>query len=422
MPVVEKIKKYSLSHLYLDTRKTLDSEDVTLSRFLKTNQAFMLTSMQCEVMALQLIRAVKILHELNIVHQGICRDNVRVLQTLHGEFYLKLGNFTYAYDSESPEEGDKVNDKAHAAIYYESPEIASIAKKNESVKDEGFISYGQRLSKNIQPLAEYTKPDSANDMWALGILIYYLFYKNHPIEDAQTEFPILLAGLLNPNKKERLTIEQALKLQEERVKQAKADNKLKIEAFFERIADRKKENLWPVALREYIQPNELNSIYVYVLAKKLMLTKELEQKKACRFDKKFTGLARTLNLIFDPKSEEVLLILETKSKNEQGAKVTNHEVFNGTSKKTKLAWAIDEKMPQKFANSVSYIADSDSLLSAKIEAAVSERITAHYGTTEVGINRASLGCQFNKKGEWRGNSYVQKFPLSLQFLAFDAKF
>jgi serine/threonine protein kinase len=373
-----------------------------LSSFLKSKNAYSLSSVQLDEFALQLMESVKYLHDAGMIYQNINTENILVYLNKMGGYYFKLSNFKEAYEINFP----ALNNKAVAGLWYESPEIAVIEKKLNN--DERFSGYGVALSKSMLAQAEYANPHAANDMWALGVILHRLYYKIHPTEQNNSNFNSLIAQLLHPVREERLTIDQALKHLREELALTKTKNELKIVEFFQRIKERAKENSLPAVLSGLIRQEDLRYIYKYVIDNEQAIRRGLEKKQPFRLDKRSTGLARTLNLIFDPKIDDIYLMLETKKKNQSGAIKTSTEVFLGGYKTTKLAWAIDGPIPIKFANSVFYFQEGPSLLKAKTEVSLPLKVIKKYSDKNVFLNLTTLGSIIDKKGIRNKEDYSLK--------------
>ena len=183
---------------------------------------------------------------------------------------------------------------------------------------------------------------------------------------------------------------------------AKKNNNQKVNAFFDRVSQRLKflteSHVAPGDLVGLISVESLQEIYAYILRNQSVLKRDLNKGQPCRLGKEKTNLNRTLNLIFDPRSDEIMLILETKSKDQVNvSKRLNSEVFSGTFKTTKVAWRIDEVNPEKFANSVFYATKKDNFSKEKWEVEVPQKAIQYMGKSPC-LTLTSLGKVIDKPG------------------------
>ncbi len=181
--------------------------------------------------------------------------------------------------------------------------------------------------------------------------------------------------------------------------------KEKIEAFFRRIEH--KSGL-PKALENLVTEPQLKAMYDYIKnpINQAFLTKHLLTGIPYHLNKTNTGLARTLNIVFDPIRHDVQLILETKSKviNKKGfTKKGSVQVCTGTEKSIKPAWRIDTPIPIKMANAV-YYAKGDSnnnpnaLEDARINASLATHVAKLGGSpAEKLMNLTAVGVVMYKK-------------------------
>lgn len=186
-------------------------------------------------------------------------------------------------------------------------------------------------------------------------------------------------------------------------------NKLKVveklRAFLQRIQNNlevlNKEKIVPPALESYIGLKELQSIYAGLIGwSNQNLLEQLEKHQAYRLSKENSHFSHTINLIVDPLTQEIYLILETKSKvlSSNNVLVKNYKVtpkLSGSFKTTKPSWRIDCAVPEKFANSVVYINTNNELEEVKKEVSVSQELQVNGRDTY--INMMIQGRVFKKQ-------------------------
>lgn len=375
-----------------------------LSHFLSTKEGQIA---DCDPLALQLIQGIKYMHDANLVYQGLSNSNMLVFRNDEGGYNVKFSGFNQVSENRSKTRN------AYAAENYESPEIVAQEKLKEytsNAKKINFMSYGRALGTSIFPTSgdQFGSPAYENDMWALGIVLYRLYYKKHPTTENESEFSVLFKGLFNVDRKKRLTATQTLELFKQQSTLIYTQTKEKVDHFFEKIRERKREKILPNDLWGIIGYSQLMNIYAYVAENQIIIRKTLDQKKPLRLDKKKTGLDRTLNFVFDPKTEELSLIVETKSKNVFNKKIQITH-FSGINKTTKLAWAIEDQTPKKMANSVYYVTSDEGLLNAKAELGVLHAILKKYPNSDKFLSiKISRGATFNKIGRRNNEKYFQK--------------
>jgi hypothetical protein len=183
----------------------------SLAEFLKTKKAHWLTIGQLDMLARQLLIAVKSVHDAGMIHQDIKPDNILVYKDALGNYRVELADFGKVYIA-----GSKVGrDTVSSTVGYQSPEIAAI-KKDPSAPghkyyyDTRYSDYGRVLGRQMASNPIYAQPDKANDLWAIGIVLHELYHKKLPRKKKAENFSPLIAGLLNPNRALRFTSEQAL--------------------------------------------------------------------------------------------------------------------------------------------------------------------------------------------------------------------
>lgn len=190
---------------------------------LDLQRAQRLTTRQTDKLIIELLNGVKRLHDKGYVHQDLKSDNVLIYGDLKGGYHLKIADFGLFARQGDP--------RAKAGIYIPawSPELAYSyaysSKDTFNLKSLGqsffeshphLFEYNPKLFVNSSGFSDLQKPHSANDMWALGLMIFEMRYGRIPAYTVQDLSLIkqdrLLRGLLEPNRQKRLTIEKALQI------------------------------------------------------------------------------------------------------------------------------------------------------------------------------------------------------------------
>lgn len=171
-----------------------------------------------------ILDALAVMHETGKIHQDLKLPNIFIYQDEEG-YYAKVADFGISYNPNLPTKKPSL-----ASGGYESPEIMSAnespdASYHKYFYNDAFIqmhsyAYQFHMSRtNRNPDSpeslEFRNPHPANDMWAVGIVLFELQYGAMPrfgfsIDEQRIERNPLLKGLLNPNRADRLNIQQAL--------------------------------------------------------------------------------------------------------------------------------------------------------------------------------------------------------------------
>jgi ankyrin repeat protein len=164
----------------------------------------------------------------------------------------------------------------------------------------------------------------------------------------------------------------------------------------------------PSTLAGLIAADKLRAIYNKIFFDSTIqqqLRETLGKGKPLRLSKEFTGLARTVNVIFDPETGDMCLLLETKSKrvgeeanNKPRKDKKNTPKFSGTSKTAKPAYRIDSEEPIKYANAVFYATQEFGLQELTTESSVSKNVVKD-SATETFLNLTEAGAKIRKKGK-----------------------
>lgn len=192
----------------------------------------------------------------------------------------------------------------------------------------------------------------------------------------------------------------------------------KINEFYQRLKTQSIQILQfglPVELKELITCDSLKTAYFYLQVpevKAFIENELLTDYSSLRLDKADTNLGRTLNLIIDPLTRDIQLILETKSKVVDQEGITKKiaiSVPSGTSKSIKAAWRIDTPTPIKMANAVFYAHDEhfvdDDLKEEYNHALIEKDIVDKIGLVATQFfNVNAIGAEHRKEGIRRHTS------------------
>lgn len=179
------------------------------------------TSDDIDQMILDMLEGVKIFHDANLVHQDLKPANLLVYgDSVHG-YHLKLTDFGKTKSQ---------NEMAwpSGTLGYHSPEMAMCYSDSESAyyeyyKAEAGDFFATKCMDFVSGIpSDYDLPDKANDIWALGMIIYELKHgaRTVPekIEDlGEISKDPLTRGLLEPMREERITIDDAITLHKQQM-------------------------------------------------------------------------------------------------------------------------------------------------------------------------------------------------------------
>ena len=176
-----------------------------------------LTAEQKYIMIKDLLDAVKRFHDNGYVHQDIKPGNILFVRNEENKYRLKITDYGLSRKQYAPTE------QALASAGYHSPEIALIHSnaKSEYYKyfssNDAKNSLGAWHARTMQPIrgSALQTPNNANDMWALGIVIYKILYGRAPLcsqRNSNIQNNPLLKGLLTANRKERINIDAAIEI------------------------------------------------------------------------------------------------------------------------------------------------------------------------------------------------------------------
>lgn len=167
-------------------------------------------------MILDLLNGVKLFHDQNYVHQDLKPGNILIYGNNQTGYRLKLTDYGL-----TQRHGDQ-STQALATLLYHSPEIAKIYSHpisshynyyNHSLCNNTLAKhYANRYSRISDQLRA---PNKANDIWALGIIVYEILYGEKPtFPEAHSKINTnpLLMGLLAPDRQYRIDIDRALEI------------------------------------------------------------------------------------------------------------------------------------------------------------------------------------------------------------------
>ena len=196
----------------------------------KSRKMAPLNEEQKNKLKLSLLECLAACHRNQLIHNDLTADNVLVYK-INGEYCVKLADFGACVKV------SEANKKFIViACTFASPEIISgylnqadwknetqdIARKYNiafySYKKDRYKSYGCRNKVELtkEERNKYRHPDQANDMWACGIIFYFIEKGELPTFTTNVDnVSALTKKLLNPRRAERVTAEQALAIMQE---------------------------------------------------------------------------------------------------------------------------------------------------------------------------------------------------------------
>jgi serine/threonine protein kinase len=173
-----------------------------------------------DIIAYELTYGLHILHRNGIAHQDLRAHNILVYP-LDNIWHIQLTDFEFSVSVNKPDR------KAQASTFHESPQILfayqrmdphPVLHKAYFEVDNNSYGYFQFAKKSDGLLeserAQCAKPNIKNDIWALGILLFYLEYNFLPEADHEDRIQKtpLLKHCLDPKEHSRFTAEQLLDL------------------------------------------------------------------------------------------------------------------------------------------------------------------------------------------------------------------
>lgn len=189
------------------------------------NPHIILTQADKERIIETLLQDIALMHSQDKVHQDIKAQNILIYQDEKG-YYAVIADFNCVYDCRTP----KYNGVAYTPPGYASPEIMLAHEDGTTpqhkpiwqdlqVREQAY-GYHILLQNDLRDphsteAKAYRKPHPANDMWAIGTVIFALLYgclpdPRNPIHHQYITQNPLLKGLLDPDRQKRLTAPQAI--------------------------------------------------------------------------------------------------------------------------------------------------------------------------------------------------------------------
>jgi len=194
-----------------------------------SSKIYPLSQNQKDSLILDLVKGVKTFHDKGYVHQDLKPNNALVYGNATEGYHLKLIDFGL-----TQKQGDSTKEPLATATHV-SPEIAYYFSAPNSSQYSYFSASncGDTLGYQLYKAKENAKlfpedgskrgalsdPDTANDMWALGIVIFQIQHKGRlpTMRDLrEIQGDPLLKGLLNPD---RSQIDTALQIHQAKIAQ-----------------------------------------------------------------------------------------------------------------------------------------------------------------------------------------------------------
>lgn len=165
-----------------------------------------LTSEDCQQLKLDILMAVKTLHDNDVIHQDINVNNIVVAKDASGKYRAQLIDLGQAHSQQFP------RILLTSTICY-SPEIDLMSTLPGYEKFYNHLHQQRCLANDYLAQGrpkDYIQPHKANDMWALGIIFYAIDHRRYPSKTDMLLADRLTLHLLDPNRNARFTIDQAL--------------------------------------------------------------------------------------------------------------------------------------------------------------------------------------------------------------------
>lgn len=198
-----------------------------LKQVLKNHQIVLTTSDKIRITK-NILEGLALMHQQGKIHQDIKLPNIFIYQDQNG-YYAKIADFGISYDSNSPLKKPSLGSSG-----YESPEIILANEAPDAMYHEYYHrsvytalnSYGFRINRansSRTPRSEeaisFREPHPANDMWAIGILLFELNYGHLPKhgysqDESKIQTNPLLRSLLKAKREERITCVEAITIAE----------------------------------------------------------------------------------------------------------------------------------------------------------------------------------------------------------------
>ncbi len=325
-------------------------------------------------MIIGLLNALQILHENKLAHQMIHEGNILVCKDLKG-YYIKLVDFANVRPFESADAlASSFYDSLEIRIAYQDPKsrYGSFYRINNNCYSQyQLVQLRDQLSLSylFNKSSEYQRVSPSNDMWALGIILFSMFEgalaSEHNFSKLQAYPNPLIRGLLNPIREERFTIQQAQQCFSSLQGILRRSLPVtRVAPAFRRLLSRIVANMRSLEsheiyseLERFITKKELFDIYNYFILQSTSVEEKLcttsgglMDLMALRTPQGPNGMPRAVQIV--QVEDELVLILETKSKNNKKEKDPDTPVYKGAIKKSKPCWRIDTSTPEPWMSTV----------------------------------------------------------------------
>lgn len=180
-----------------------------LDNVLKNPEKFPLTKKDKNDIAQSILKAVEILHNKNIVHQDIKPANILIYKDEKGEYYAALSDYGLSHA-----QGIKEKGIAGTPIYL-SPEMFAarpdlVNSFQNAISSIPGLKIYQEHKGQYSASEQYKVPNVKNDMWAVGLVLNEIYYRNvSPYGDLDNEIN-LISTLLKNEREARSSASEAI--------------------------------------------------------------------------------------------------------------------------------------------------------------------------------------------------------------------
>ncbi len=198
-------------------------QPMTLHDLIYNSPGVNLSSTQMGILRADLLEAVQVLHAQGKVHQDLKPANILVYRDEDNQFRLKVTDFGLT------DSIDKPIFSAVTTAVYQSPEIAyfhSVLSDRNFYHEDVPQSLGNKFVPQGMPY-EYGTPHQANDMYAVGIIFFEMQNRRLPRPQDLSSVDDTTKRLLDPNRSSRITVDQAVNEEKQRIQQQKIQAELK---------------------------------------------------------------------------------------------------------------------------------------------------------------------------------------------------
>lgn len=223
--VGESFEKNGKSKITVYSPKALGTLDSVLASLSDNREAK-------EQLIADLLDGVRAIHKSGFVHQDLKPQNLLVFKDDEGKYHLKITDFGEARsdkDKNAYAAGPNLFQSPEMAYYYTNPydpnkENKMYGKKyyDKSLGILGCVVIDSQEGRDvfkpdIKNREQFKSPNQSNDIWALGMLIYYIQHQSlpqsmHDIHEIRHD--PLLKRLLDIDRTKRSTIDEALNINE----------------------------------------------------------------------------------------------------------------------------------------------------------------------------------------------------------------